>query len=156
MYCTSGSLTIKIGEYFIVCPRSGGKVEVENFNGYLLCPDYNLICTGSRLCNNIYDCLKEQSVEINETFYYNYTIKTTQNSEVYASEKAIYGYELTQDGNCSYLLVNVITIKFVINVPRIINQMKMIKQNVLKKSKSVKALKMMIPMNVRCAKLDIF
>ena len=103
MYCTSGSLTIKIGEYFIVCPRSGGKVEVENFNGYLLCPDYNLICTGSRLCNNIYDCLKEQSVEINETFYYNYTIKTTQNSEVYASEKAIYGYELTQDGNCSYL-----------------------------------------------------
>ena len=43
MICSSRSLTIKIGEYYIVCPREGGKIKAKNFDGFLLCPDYNLI-----------------------------------------------------------------------------------------------------------------
>ena len=105
MYCSSKSLTIKIKDNYIVCPRSGGKLDdIENFKGYLLCPDYNLICTSKPLCNNLFDCIEEKAEEIDETFfkYINdqgepdpddsdnsgdiYTIKTTQNSEIYETD----------------------------------------------------------------------
>ena len=56
-FCSSSSLTVKIHENYIVCPRSGGKIEVDKYGGYLLCPDYNLICTGTIMCNNINDCI---------------------------------------------------------------------------------------------------
>ena len=107
MFCSSQSLTIIIGEYYIVCPRAGGKIEVENFEGFLLCPDYNLICTGTSLCNNIFDCFTLNSEEKESSFdYTDYTIKTTQNSAVYTSEtpEISNNYELTtNDGKCPYL-----------------------------------------------------
>ena len=43
MYCSSQSLTIQVGEDYLVCPREGGKIKSDNYNGYILCPDYNLI-----------------------------------------------------------------------------------------------------------------
>ena len=85
MICSALSLTIKINDNYIVCPRSGGTIKAEGFNGYILCPDYNLICTGTTLCNNIIDCLDNNSEEKEDTFNYNYTIQTTQNSEEYSS-----------------------------------------------------------------------
>ena len=63
MYCSPKSLTIKIGEYYLVCPREGGKIKAEFFKGYLLCPDYYLICASSHLCNNLLDCLALNSTE---------------------------------------------------------------------------------------------
>ena len=105
MYCSSRSLTIRIGDNFLVCPRSGGKIKAENLNlhGYLLCPDYNLICTGKEECNSNYDCFLKQSNEKKETFNYDYDIKTTQVSEIYEEEEVINGYELGQNGKCSFM-----------------------------------------------------
>ena len=98
MFCSSQSLTIKIKDNYIVCPRSGGKIKAENFDGYLLCPDYYLICSGTKLCNNIFDCIAKESEEKNITSFYDYEIKTTQNSSHYILEDKTYGYELSEDG----------------------------------------------------------
>ena len=62
MYCSDKSLTIQINNDFIVCPRSGGKIKVENYRGYLLCPDYYLICSGTILCNNMFECVEKKSL----------------------------------------------------------------------------------------------
>ena len=106
MICSSRSLTIKILEYYLVCPREGGQIKAEGFNGYLLCPDYNLICTGTILCNNLIDCAEKKSVESEEAFVYDYhQIFTTQNSSVYSKENPgiKYGYELADNGTCPRL-----------------------------------------------------
>ena len=106
MICSSLSLTIKIDDNYIVCPREGGQIKAEGFKGYLLCPDYNLICTSTKLCNNLLNCLEQNSEEIEDSFYYDYEIKTTQNSSIYNIENPIrdYGWELVQDGSgsCPY------------------------------------------------------
>ena len=79
MFCSLRSLTIKIFNDYIVCPRGGGKVTVEGYKGYFLCPDYNLICSGTVLCNDLFECIDKKS-EIKETSYeYDYEIKTSQN-----------------------------------------------------------------------------
>ena len=106
MFCSLQSLTIRVGDYYIVCPRSGGKIKPDNFTGYLLCPDYNLICTGTKMCNNIFDCIKNESEEKEDTFNYDdYEIKTTQNSSYYISDPVIIesAWELANNGTCPYL-----------------------------------------------------
>ena len=107
MKCSPKSLTIKIGEYYIVCPREGGKIQAKGFNGYLLCPDYYLICNSFPLCNNLLNCLELNSIEKEESFYYEYNenkeIRTTQDSTVYKTEPRNYGWELTDDGDCPKL-----------------------------------------------------
>ena len=105
MECSSLSLSIKIGSYYIVCPKEGGKVVAENFVGYLLCPDYNLICTGKKMCNSMLDCIDNESEEKENTFDYNgyngtIGILTSQNYEVYSVQEINYGYELAKDGIC--------------------------------------------------------
>ena len=106
MICSSLSLTIKIGDNYLACPREGGQIKAEGFKGYLLCPDYNLICSSTTLCNNILNCLEKQSKEKEESLYYDYEIKTTQNSSIYNKENPVinYGWELVQDGtgSCPY------------------------------------------------------
>ena len=67
-------MTIKILDDYIVCPRSGGKIEVEGYNGYFLCPDYNLICTGTVLCNDLFDCVNKKSEFKSQTFNFYYEI----------------------------------------------------------------------------------
>ena len=108
MICSLQSLTIKINNYYIVCPRSGGKIKPDYFNGYILCPDYNLICTGTRLCNNIFDCIKNESEEKENAFNYSdYEIKTTQNSSIYKDDPIIINNpgELEHNGTCPYLCI---------------------------------------------------
>ena len=87
MYCSDESLTIKFGTNdFFVCPREGGKIQgFQGFQGFILCPDYNLICTGlgtqtqTDICNDMFDCItkKVKEKEIYDD-YYNYAIQTTQ------------------------------------------------------------------------------
>ena len=105
MFCSAKSLTIKVGDYYIVCPREGGQIKAENFQGTLLCPDYNLICTNKILCNNLLDCLEKNSEDKESEFDYDYTIKTTQDPSVYnaTNPDISYGYELANDGSCPYL-----------------------------------------------------
>ena len=80
-FCSDLSLTIKINEDYFVCPRTGGKIEVEGYKGYFLCPDYNLICSGTVICNDMFDCVEKKSETKEESYYYNYESKTSQNIE---------------------------------------------------------------------------
>ena len=105
MFCSSQSLTIKIGNNYIVCPRSGGKIQPEGFNYYILCPDYYLICSGEPLCNNIFDCIDKSSEEKPDFLSNSYYIKTTQNSSQYITDPIITvnTWELSEDGKCPKL-----------------------------------------------------
>ena len=99
IFCSSQSLTLKIFDDYVVCPRAGGKIKVEGYEGYLLCPDYNLMCSGSVICNDFIDCVNKQSVTKESN--YDYTIKTSQNIE--KSKTAPFetdNYELSTDGTC--------------------------------------------------------
>ena len=106
MSCSSKSLTIKIGNDYIVCPREGGQIQPPGYIGNLLCPDYNLICTTEKLCNNLIDCFEKGSIEKENSLEYEdgYTIKTTQNSNIYKSPtpdlQSSKGWELSDDGFC--------------------------------------------------------
>ena len=101
-FCSSKSLTVKINNDFIVCPREGGKIESEEYDGYLLCPDYNLICSGTILCNNMFECVDKKSEIKEESYIYDYTIKTSQNIGRAEEESANNetNYELSDDGKC--------------------------------------------------------
>ena len=100
MLCSSRSLTIKVKDRYIVCPRSGGKIAAKDLVGYILCPDYNLICTGEKVCNNLFSCIENESTEKKDTLNYDYDIKTTQNSALYETNDnivVIENYELSND-----------------------------------------------------------
>ena len=55
------------------------------------------------MCNNLLDCIKLGSEELNESFIYDYEIKTTQNSEIYNKDNITFGWEETYNGTCPYL-----------------------------------------------------
>ena len=101
-FCSSKSLTVKINEDYIVCPRAGGKIKVTNYEGYLLCPDYNLMCSGTILCNNLFDCVEKGSTIKSNGYNYDYEIKTSQNIAKAEEEEAdnLNNYELGDDGKC--------------------------------------------------------
>ena len=102
MFCSSKSLTIKIHENYILCPRAGGKIKVDGYGGFLLCPDYNLICTGTKMCNDMFDCVEKKSEIKNNSYFYDYNIKTSQNIEKALEEEndEENNYELSEDGLC--------------------------------------------------------
>ena len=100
IYCSSKSLTIGIYNKYVVCPREGGNIEVEGYDGYLNCPDYNLICTGTVLCNDIFDCIDKKSLPNEESFIYHYTPSySIQNLDLFNSP-VLSGHELSNDGKC--------------------------------------------------------
>ena len=100
-FCSSKSLTIKVNDDYIVCPREGGKIKVKGYDGYLLCPDYNLMCSGTVLCNDMFDCVDKKSEIKNDAYIYDYQIKTSQNIESDTNnDYNLNNYELSQDGEC--------------------------------------------------------
>ena len=99
MHCSDRSLTIQINNTFLVCPREGGKIANPNFDGYLLCPDYNLICSGTVLCNDMFDCVEKKSLLKNVE--YDYITKTSQDYDSIIDEKiSENAYELSNNGKC--------------------------------------------------------
>ena len=104
MFCTEKSLTIQIYNQYIVCPREGGIVEIKgDFSGLIYCPDYNLICTGTVMCNDMFDCVEKESLEKSDTYIYDYEIKTSQtriNENNLNENDLSIGYELNDDGKC--------------------------------------------------------
>ena len=96
-------MTIKIYDNYIACPRAGGKIEALGFEGFLLCPDYNLICSGTVLCNDLFDCIYKKSTLKNDSYIYDYTIKTSQNIDRAEEEDSDFenNYELSEDAKCS-------------------------------------------------------
>ena len=106
IFCSEKSLTIQVYNQYIVCPREGGIVQIKGeYIGYIYCPDYNLICTGTVMCNDMFECVEKNSLEKNDTFNYDYEIKTSQiiinENELTQSDISI-GYELSEkeDGKC--------------------------------------------------------
>ena len=100
-FCSNSSLTIKIFDDYVVCPRSGGKIKVDGYLGYLLCPDYNLVCSGTVICNNIFDCVDKRSEIKPESYNYDYNIKTSQNIvKANSAEVESNNYELSNNGIC--------------------------------------------------------
>ena len=99
MYCSDRSLTIQINNDYIVCPRKGGKIKVINFDGYLICPDYNLICCGSVLCNDLFDCIEKKST-LKNNIIYDYEIKTFKDLEKGKHEFSEESYEQSTNGKC--------------------------------------------------------
>ena len=103
MFCSNKTLAIKIKDQYIICPREGGKVEVNgDFVGYIYCPDYNLICTGSVICNDMFDCIEKNSTS-KIPDYDDYVVTGETSSQKISAIKlnnAIYGYELDDKGIC--------------------------------------------------------
>ena len=101
MFCSEKSLTIQINEQFIVCPRQGGKISISNnYEGNIYCPDYNLICTGTIMCNDMIDCVEKESLIKNDTYDYEYEINTSQDFSEIEKSNTLIGYELSDDGKC--------------------------------------------------------
>ena len=101
MFCSESTLTIKIKEQYIACPRQGGKVNVKGeFKGYIYCPDYNLICTGTVLCNDMIDCILNHSLIKESTYKYDYDIETSQIPSELNKSRVLIGYEDSSDGKC--------------------------------------------------------
>ena len=99
MHCSDRSLTIQINNNFKVCPRAGGKINSPNFEGYLLCPDYNLICSGTVLCNDMFDCVEKKSIL--KDVEYDYIPRTSQNYDQILNDKIEEDdYELSKNGKC--------------------------------------------------------
>ena len=101
IFCSDQSLTIKVYEQYIVCPRSGGKIQINGiYEGFIFCPDYNLICTGTVICNNMFDCIDKESEIKNNTYEYNYEILTNQIKSDLINEYIVIGFELSENGKC--------------------------------------------------------
>ena len=101
IFCSSLSLTIKINNDSIVCPREGGNIKVEGYDGYIHCPDYNLMCSGTVLCNDMFDCISKKSLVKESSYIYDYIPKTTQKySTIGKMGISPEAYELSEDGFC--------------------------------------------------------
>ena len=104
-FCSSSSLTVLIYDQYIVCPREGGNIEVRGYKGRLHCPDYNLICTGTVVCNDLFDCIEKESEPKENTFTYDYIkIATQRYTDIYNGNTYI-GWENADDGVCPKMCV---------------------------------------------------
>ena len=106
MFCSDNSLTIKFMNDFFVCPKVGGIIQGVGYKGAILCPDYNLICTGTQVCNNLLNCFDKHSYEKESSISYEegYDIETTQISSIYLTkienEEFLFKGELSDNGLC--------------------------------------------------------
>ena len=99
--CSEKTLTVKIFDDYLVCPRAGGTVKLDGYEGYFLCPDYNMMCSGTVICNDQFSCIDLKSQPKNESYIYDYQSVATQ--QVNASNLIIdntTNYELSEDGIC--------------------------------------------------------
>jgi len=100
-FCSERSLTINIFDVYFVCPRAGGNIKVQGYNGTFSCPDYYLICSGTVLCNDMYDCVAKKSEIKEESYNYDYTPLTTQNITTLGENiDDKNNYELSDNGKC--------------------------------------------------------
>ena len=67
-------VNVTIGSKTLNCPTAGGPLEVTEgtTSGTLWCPDYNLLCTKSAACTNMYDCIANRSLGLVPN--YDYTV----------------------------------------------------------------------------------
>ena len=100
IYCSSSSLSIKINNDLVVCPREGGNVKIDGYDGFINCPDYNLMCTGTVVCNDMFDCIEKKSLVKESSYNYDYISQTTQKFSKIRAMAISEAYELSEDGLC--------------------------------------------------------
>ena len=98
MFCSDKSLTILINDLYVVCPRKGNAIYVDGYNyiGYILCPNYNSICTGTKLCNNMFDCVEKESKIKDEDYTYddsNGNVVNDVTSRTYRDDNVDWAYK---------------------------------------------------------------
>ena len=103
MYCSDKSLTIKIDKLYHVCPRKGGIIKIEgDYEGHLVCPHYNLICSQTVPCNNLFDCIDKKS-KLKDNIRNDYLISEDASMQIVSTP--IQGtfakaYEQSENGKC--------------------------------------------------------
>ena len=104
-YNNSGEKGVRIfiGNNVIICPASGGVQTMDGYNGYILCPDYNLICTGSQWCLDPLSCIEKNSTPLEESYIYDYTSSTSQEYQDLLNYKVPIEDKVTVKGN--YLVI---------------------------------------------------
>jgi hypothetical protein len=55
-----GTYIVTIGSNSVTCPTAGGTVTLSGFDGSIICPEYNFICTRSVTCGDTLDCISKQ------------------------------------------------------------------------------------------------
>ena len=67
-------IIIKINGYpnTVTCPGTRELLKNPNgFNGEIMCPDYNLVCSSEVFCNDMLDCINKKSTALRATYLYN-------------------------------------------------------------------------------------
>jgi len=101
MNCSDSSLSILINTQYIVCPREGGYVRISgNYTGHVLCPDFNLICSQTIRCNNMFDCIDVGSERIIRDYDYIPYNNSMQIIDLEGDEQFNKSYELSNNGKC--------------------------------------------------------
>ena len=111
-YNNSGerSVRIYIGNNVIYCPVSGGVQTLDGYNGYILCPDYNLICSGTKWCIDPITCVEKESETDPDSFIYDYQISTSQEYTSLLDYKVSTGNKVISSGN---ILTNKKALKYI-------------------------------------------
>ena len=78
---TSVIVTLKENSYN--CPGGGGKLQLNNFSGYIICPKYNLFCTSTTYCSSLFDCIDKKSKRREPVSSY----KTSENWDLIGKDK---------------------------------------------------------------------
>ena len=104
-------IIISIGNNAVICPASGGTQTIDGYYGYILCPDYNLICTGKIWCLDPITCVEQHSEVDDESFTYNYQSATSQDYQDLLNYKIptednipLYAYYLNRINYFTYFL----------------------------------------------------
>jgi hypothetical protein len=71
----NSKFSVLIGNASVVCPSAGGAIKFPGFDGFLLCPDFNLICTRKFSCGDTIDCISK-GVTTSTPTNYNYALNT--------------------------------------------------------------------------------
>ena len=82
------SITVDIGDFTIDCPTDGGEMEVDGYDGTILCPPYNRVCTSEEyfadpikaVLNKISNSDIDYSFILNENNENNETNETNENN----------------------------------------------------------------------------
>ena len=91
-------IKVKVGKKTIICDGTENEMNnPEGLKGYLLCPDYNMVCTSEVWCNNMFDCIKKESVADENTYEFNSNKKELKERDT---------FNLAVDDSSKYVLSN--------------------------------------------------
>ena len=85
---TSKTIIVDIGTSRINCPTNGGEMEVDGYNGTILCPPFNRVCTSTTYTGNPIEAALNHIV--NSDIDYSYILPDVENN---VNTDEIYDYD---------------------------------------------------------------